>query len=40
MAALEDRKLYELLALVDALRHGRARERNLAGRELARRLGK
>ncbi len=38
-AALEDRKLYELLALVDALREGRVRERNLAGRELARRLG-
>lgn len=38
-AALEDRKLYELLALVDALRDGRARERNLAGRELAQRLG-
>ncbi len=39
VAALEDRKLYELLALVDALRDGRARERNLAGRQLARRLG-
>lgn len=37
-AALEDKKLYELLALVDALRDGRARERNLAGRELAQRL--
>jgi hypothetical protein len=39
IAALEDRKLYELLALTDALRDGRARERNLAGRELERRLG-
>jgi hypothetical protein len=38
-AALEDMKLYELLALVDALRDGRARERNLAGGELASRLG-
>jgi hypothetical protein len=37
-AAHEDRKLYELLTLVDALRDGRAREQNLAGRELAQRL--
>jgi len=37
-AALEDAKLYELLALVDALRDGRARERELAGHELKRRL--
>jgi hypothetical protein len=37
-AALEDERLYELLALVDALRDGRARERAMAGRELARRL--
>ncbi|MGB7267608.1 MAG: hypothetical protein WBC92_18975 [Terracidiphilus sp.] len=37
-AALEDKRLYELLALVDAVRDGRARERNLAARELARRL--
>jgi hypothetical protein len=37
-AALEDARLYELLALVDALRNGRARERQLAGRELTRRL--
>ena len=37
-AALEDSKLYELLALVDALRDGRARERELAGRELKKRL--
>ena len=38
-AALEDSKFYELLALVDALRDGRARERELAGRELKKRLG-
>jgi hypothetical protein len=37
-AALEDARLYELLALVDALRNGRARERELAGRKLTRRL--
>jgi hypothetical protein len=37
-AALEDARLYELLALVDALRDGRARERDLAGRELKKRL--
>jgi hypothetical protein len=37
-AALEDSRLYELLALVDALRGGRARERDLAGRELKKRL--
>lgn len=37
-AALEDAKLYELLALVDALRVGRARERELAVRELKKRL--
>jgi len=30
--------LYELLALVDALRGGRARERKLAREELARRF--
>jgi hypothetical protein len=39
-AALEDSKFYELLALVDALRDGRARERELAGRELKNRLEK
>jgi hypothetical protein len=38
VAALEDARLYELLALVDALRDGRARERQLAARELTRRL--
>jgi hypothetical protein len=37
-AALEDVRFYELLALVDALRDGRARERELAGRELKKRL--
>ncbi len=37
-AALEDERLYELLALVDALRSGRARERKLASQELTRRL--
>jgi hypothetical protein len=37
-AAKRDPSLYELLALVDALRIGRARERKLAGDELARRL--
>ena len=37
-AALEDAHLYELLALVDALRDGRARERNIAGRQLKERL--
>jgi len=39
-AALKDKQLYELLALVDALRDGRARERDLAGRELKKRLEK
>ena len=37
-AARRDQQLYELLALVDALREGRARERNLAVTELGRRL--
>lgn len=37
-AALRDRKLYELLALVDAIRAGRARERDIAIRELTARL--
>ena len=37
-AALRDPALYELLALVDAIRDGRARERNLAERDLVRRL--
>jgi len=37
-AALQDRALYQLLALVDAIRDGRARERNLAERDLVHRL--
>jgi hypothetical protein len=37
-AAARDAKLYELLALVDAVRDGRARERNMAARELEKRL--
>jgi hypothetical protein len=37
-AALRDPKLYELLALVDAIRDGRARERDLAAKELELRL--
>jgi hypothetical protein len=37
-AALRDRHLYEWLALVDAVRAGRARERRLAEREIERRL--
>jgi hypothetical protein len=37
-ASMEDPALYELLALADALRVGRARERTEAGRELAKRL--
>lgn len=38
-AALRDSVLYEYLALVDALRVGRARDRALAKDELSRRLG-
>jgi hypothetical protein len=37
-AARSDPKLYELLALVDAIRVGRARERKLAESELEKRL--
>lgn len=37
-AALADPQLYELLVLVDALRDGRARERELAVQELRKRL--
>ena len=37
-AAARDAKLYEMLALVDAVRDGRARERNLAAKELEARL--
>lgn len=38
-AALNDPKLHELLALVDALRVGRARERGIAIEELEKRIG-
>jgi hypothetical protein len=37
-AALRDSKLYQFLALVDAIRDGRARERKIAERNLAQRL--
>ncbi|MEK7657547.1 MAG: hypothetical protein AAB412_07295 [Elusimicrobiota bacterium] len=37
-AAQKDQKLYELLALIDALRVGRARERNIAAQEIESRL--
>ena len=37
-AALRDPKLYELLALLDAIREGRARERELAIQELGARI--
>lgn len=37
-AALKDEKLHEILALVDALRVGRAREKELALKELKKRL--
>ena len=37
-AAMRDAKLYELLALVDAIREGRAREREIAIRELSARI--
>jgi hypothetical protein len=37
-AAARDRGLHELLALVDAIREGRARERKFAQQELERRL--
>jgi hypothetical protein len=39
-AAKQDPKLYEVLALIDALRDGRARERQFAEKELTLRLGK
>ena len=38
VAAKHDPKLYQLLALVDAIRGGRARERDLAKKELKKRL--
>ena len=37
-AARNDPRLYELLALIDAIRDGRARERNIAVKELKKRL--
>ena len=37
-AARKDSELYQMLALVDALRVGRARERNMAAEELSKRL--
>jgi hypothetical protein len=37
-AARRDPALYDLLALVDALRIGRARERSLAEKEITQRL--
>jgi len=37
-AALEDKQLYELLSLVDALRVGKVREKNLAIQELKQRI--
>jgi hypothetical protein len=39
-AVSEDKKLYELLALVDALRGGNAMERNIAALELEKRLNR
>jgi hypothetical protein len=38
-AALKDKDLYALLAILDAIRDGRARERDLAIKELQSRLG-
>lgn len=38
-AALKDKILYELLAIVDAIRDGRAREREIAIKELKIRIG-
>jgi hypothetical protein len=39
-AALRDESLYEMLALIDAVRDGRARERHLATKELSERIGR
>ena len=39
-AAIKDKELYALLSIIDAIRDGRARERELANRELIKRLGK
>jgi len=38
-AALKDKNLYELLVILDAIRDGRAREREMAINELKKRLG-
>jgi hypothetical protein len=38
MVAQRDEKFYELLALVDAIRDGRARESEIAIRELSSRI--
>lgn len=37
-AARRDGSLYEVLALIDAVREGRARERQIAGEELLKRI--
>jgi hypothetical protein len=37
-AARRDPALYDLLALIDAIRMGRARERNVAEKEITQRL--
>ncbi len=37
-AAAKDKKLYELLALIDAMRDGRAREREIATQEIKKRI--
>jgi hypothetical protein len=39
-AVAKDKALYELLALVDAIRDGRARDRELAVKELTARVSK
>ena len=39
-AALADQRLYELLVLVDSIRGGKAREREVAIRELQKRLSR
>jgi hypothetical protein len=37
-AAMKDPKLYEMLALLDSIRDGRVREREIAVRELTQRI--
>ena len=37
-AALKDKALYQMLALVDAIRSGKARERNIALKQFKQRL--